>query len=118
MALPDINTAVDTLQNGVFNEIFFAKCAAAGLIPRTTEEAQQMLDTAEMLGAVQEKQAAEAPSEVADLYSNIRKTASEVGLATKNTDEAAIKQAVDVLANDPRYFNSVLSLALAEMQSK
>jgi hypothetical protein len=113
--MPDPQTAYDNLTHGVHAEVFFAKCAAAGLAPQTPEDAVTMLRTAHQIrGYRTQKQAADRG---VSPFQQIKAAADRLtggGRPAYVEEEVAMKAAADQFANDPTLYNSVLSLAGAE----
>lgn len=115
--MPDPGTAYQNLFDGVHAEVFFRKCAAAGYTPGTTDEAVAMLETAASLRNVghQTKQASAKDSPYLAL-----KTAVDQVLGGQKPspveEQQTIKQAADYFANDPTFYNSVLSLKAAQAE--
>jgi hypothetical protein len=119
--LPAPDAAYNTLYEGIHAEVFFQKCAAAGYVPRTADEARVMLETAGQLrlleGQRQEKMAQDSPYHL--LNQMVGQVLDQHGISApvKQAEaESAIQQIADVLAQDPRYYNSVLSLKCAEAE--
>ncbi len=122
-ALPDAKTAYDNLFQGIHNEVFFRKCAAAGFPARNAQEATWMLETAGKLEAVSEadqvKQAAAQDNPYFQMNSNLDAVLSQYGLghqkvASAQEVEVGYKQAAAELMQNPTLYNSVLSLAVHE----
>ena len=120
--LPDVQTAYNNLFSGIHQQIFFQKCAAAGYPAHSAEEAQWMLETAGKLRAVEHaapvKQAADQSNPYFAANQALDQVMTQYGLddGTKQAQEEtlAIKQAAYELAQDPTFYNSVLSLKAAE----
>ena len=122
--LPDPQAAYDNLFQGVHQQIFFKKCAAHGLAPRTAEDAQWMLDTAGKLRQAEHsqsaKQAADEHSPFYRMNAALDQVLARHGLdggikqAQVAEEEMAIKEAAELLATDPLFYNSVLALKAAE----
>ena len=125
-SLPGTKEAYDTLFQGIHERVFFAKCAAAGFAPRTRDEANWMLDTAFKLRQVSEaKQVKEAASQDNPFFkmnAALDKLMAEHGLdqyqkqAAFEAQEVGFRKAAAELANDPTFYNAVLSLKAAEAQ--
>lgn len=123
-ALPDAQTAYNNLFEGIHNEVFFRKCAAAGFPVRSMEEAQWMLETAGKLEAVsqadQVKQAAAQDNPYFQMNSRLDAVLDQYGLnghkkaAAAQEVEIGYKQAAAELMQNPTLYNSVLALAAHE----
>lgn len=121
--LPDVQTAYNTLFEGIHARVFFQKCAAAGFAPRTQEEAQYMLNTAGKLRQIGEldqvKQAAAQDNPYFQLDAGLDRVMQQYGLnqpQQQYSDDAMYKAAADSLMQDPTYYNSVLALKAAEAE--
>lgn len=122
--LPDVQTAYNTLFEGIHARVFFQKCAAAGFSPRTQEEAQHMLNTAGKLRQIGEldqvKQAAAQDNPYYQMEAGLDRLAQQYGLnqpqQPQYADDAMYKAAADSLMQDPTYYNSVLALKAAEAE--
>lgn len=118
MALPDIETAITTLERGIEHEVFFSKLASAGLQPRTVEEARAMLDTSDLLEqhatAEREKAAADGRSLGHQLKAALEQ---ELGRSHRPSDLAVEKAAADYVRN-PAIYNAVLALRAAELAAQ
>lgn len=122
--LPDQNQAYNTLYQGIHQQIFFRKCAQAGLVPRTEGEALAMLETAGKLQAVaqteQVKSAEEANSPFhqmnAALDSVLTKYGLDAGAPAHQEVDLGFRQAAAALAEDANFYNSVISLKAAEAE--
>lgn len=122
--LPDAQTAYNNLFEGIHNEVFFRKCAAAGFPVRSAEEAQWMLETAGKLEAVsqadQVKQAAAQDNPYFQMNSRLDDVLTQYGLnghkkaASAQEVKIGYKQAAAELMQDPVLYNSVLALAAHE----
>lgn len=122
-ALPDPQTAYDTLFQGVHSRVFFQKCAAAGFEPRSPEEAQWMLNAAGKLRMISEhdqvKAAAAQDNPYFQMDAGLDRVMSQYGLgqnkeASYLNADYGYKQAAEHLMQDPAFYNSVLSLKAAE----
>lgn len=118
--LPDGQQAYQALYEGVHAEVFFQKCAAAGIVPRTIEDANHMLDDALRLRGLegQQKQAEAVDSPFAALHTSLGHVleANGFGGVKQAEEEQAINQMAAHLAQDPLYYNSVLALKAAEAE--
>jgi hypothetical protein len=121
--LPDVQTAYDTLFQGIHARVFFQKCAAAGFSPRTQEEAQHMLNTAGKLRQISEmdhvKQAAAQDNPYFQMEAGLDNLMNQYGLNQPQTQYASdemYKAAADSLMQDPTFYNSVLALKAAEAE--
>lgn len=122
--LPDAQTAYNNLFNAVHQQVFFNKCAAAGLYPRNPAEAQYMLNTAGKLRLLEQevgvKQADDFNSPYAQADQLLDNVLAQHGLgggikqAQADEQEMAIRQAALDLCADPTLYNSVLALKVAE----
>lgn len=102
-ALPDPQDAYNNLVEGVHADVFFRKCAAAGHVPESVEEARAMLEVAFRLRDVSR------PTKQAAAGGRYQQLLQATGQAP--ADPAyAIKAAAQVFADDPTVYNSVLSL--------
>jgi len=124
-ALPDPQTAYNNLFEGVAARVFFQKCAAAGFEPRSDEEAHQMLQTAGKLRQIAEsnqvKQAGVQDNPYFQMNQNLDGVMQQYGLG--KTKQAAYQEAeigyhnaATSLMQDPVFYNSVLSLKVAEAE--
>lgn len=118
--LPDPQTAYDTLFSRVHAQVFFNKCASAGIVPQTQEQAQEMLNIAGKLRMVTQDAQVKAAAAVDDPFQQMSRSLdgviSEYGLAQPShlEVERGYKQAGDELANDPELYNAVLAMKAAE----
>ena len=124
-ALPDPQTAYNNLFEGVHAQVFFQKCAAAGFAPRSQQEAHWMLETAGKLRAVSEseqvKQAGAQDNPYYQMNAQLDRVLDQYGLghskqASYQEQEVGYKQAAAQLMQDPTFYNSVLSLKVAEAE--
>lgn len=116
--LPDPQTAYNTLFDEVHSEIFFRKCAAAGIHPESAEDAQIMLETAGRLRAVKQAEAAPPTS----VFRQLKTAADQLfgahaPQAARHEQEQSIKAAADAILSDPKYYNAVLSVKAADAQA-
>lgn len=124
--LPDATAAYNTLFENIHAKVFLNKCAAAGYVPRSREEAQYMLDTGGKLRTISEhaqvKQAAAEDNPFYRMSSGLDGVMAELGLsghqkqASVAEAEASYKSAADHLAQDPALYNAVLALKVDEAQ--
>lgn len=121
--LPDPQAAYDKLFDEVHAKVFFQKVAAAGIQPRSIEEAQWMLETTSKLRAVNEsaqvKQAGaqDNPFYQMNAYLDGVLAKNGIGQPTYQDQEVGFQKAAASLMNDPEIYNSVLSLKVAEAQA-
>ena len=123
-ALPDPDTAYQNLFDGIHQRVFFNKMAAYGYVPQTPAQAQYMLEMAGKLRAVEQEAAVKQAQDMDDPYFLANQHLNQVlgihGLddgikqAQAENEALAIKQAAAELANDPVFYNSVLSVKAAE----
>lgn len=119
--LPDPQTAYNNLFYGIHSEVFFNKCAAYGHVPQTHDDALWMLQTSAQLRAEEERQAScgSRGSDSGSPYYRMKAALDNV-LQASGVDvqaperELAVKGAATRLADDPVFYNSVLSLKAAE----
>lgn len=117
--LPTPQEAYNTLLEDVHNRIFFHKLASVGRTPRTTQEAEFMLQTAFKL-----RGAEKAAEETDSVYGRMYRQLSEV--VDGPTAQQAAKQATTKLADDsmweaageamqlPAVYDAALALKAAE----
>ena len=55
-ALPDVQTAYNTLFDGVHQQVFFNKLASYGFVPQNEKEAAEMLELAGKLRYVEQEE--------------------------------------------------------------
>ena len=117
--LPDPQTAYNHLFQGVHQQVFFGKLAAAGYQPENEQQAADLLKLAGTLRAVHEEQAVKTASAAASPYAaaltHLEGAAAQAGFAGAKTasareQEYAIKQAAADLMADPAMYNAVLAL--------
>jgi hypothetical protein len=122
-ALPDPQAAYNHLFQAVHSQVFFQKCAAAGIHPRTADEANWMLECAGKLRQISEdatvKQAAAQDNPYYRMSAGLDAVMAQYGLAggptkTAADAEAGYKQAAASLMADPSIYNSVLALKAHE----
>lgn len=121
--LPDPTTAFNTLATKVANSVFFHKCAAAALVPRTEEEAQAMLSCSYKLAALAENASVKAAAATSNPFLSLDKAADGLmdrfGLSQQKAAAAHANECREVsrhFAADPEIYNSVLSLKAADAQ--
>lgn len=126
--LPDPQTAYDNLFQAVHARVFFQKCASAGIMPRSRQEAQWMLETAGKLrtvdqaGGLQKDAQDDNDNPYYQMNRHLDQVLAQHGLdggikaAAAQEEESAIRQLTVDLSNDPLLYNSVLSLKTAEAQ--
>ena len=120
-ALPDVQTAYNTLFDGVHQQVFFNKLASYGFVPQNEKEAAEMLELAGKLRYVEgeeEKIAADSSrlsnaTVALDNVLGIPREQQEKQSAA-NDEFTAISQAAAQLAEEPAFYNSVLALKAAE----
>lgn len=121
--LPDPQTAYDHLFQGVHQNVFFNKLAAAGYGYETPEQATHLLNLAGHLRRVQDeervKSAGDAPDPYAAALAHLEGAATAAGFSGVKTAAAqerdwAIKQAAADLMQYPELYNSVLALKAAD----
>jgi hypothetical protein len=122
--LPDVQTAYNTLFDGVHQQVFFNKLASYGFVPQNEKEAAEMLELAGKLRYVEgeEEKAAADESRVSQAnvaLDNVLGIPREQGekRAAAEDESAAISQAAAQLAEEPAFYNSVLALKAAEAAS-
>lgn len=124
--LPDTDTAYNNLFMGIHQRVFFQKCAAAGYNPRNQQEAQWMLEKAGQLRALEQAAETKSAGDTNNPYNRVDAAIDQLmvqyGLSD-NVKQAqfqeqnlAIRQIAQDLAQDPTFYNSILSLKAAEAQ--
>jgi len=120
-SLPDVQTAYNTLFDGVHQQVFFNKLASYGFVPQNEKEAAEMLELAGKLRYVEgeeEKVAADSSrvSQANVALDNVLgiPRGQDEKLAAAEDEYAAINQAAAQLAEEPAFYNSVLALKAAE----
>lgn len=119
--LPDERTAFDTVATKVANAVFFHKCAAAGLTPRTEEEARLMLQGSYKIAALHEHETVKAAAEAQNPFAVVNKAADGLmdrfGMGNQRpaVKEAEFRQVSRAFAQDADVYNSILSLKAAEI---
>jgi len=125
-ALPDFQTAYNTLFTNVSAEVFFSKLASAGIAPADQIQAQELLDLASRLRTIEEdpryqKQAAAAnPSPFGKMIAELDGYMSANGMngrtkaAATQEHAVAVKQAAASLAQNPLLYNSILTIKAAQ----
>lgn len=117
--LPNVDQAIDNLFGGLGNEIFFSKCAQAGFVPNTREEAEMMLQSAENLYASHQvelqKRAASSENPFRAVLQASNELAGRYGVkrASDAEDLGALALAERAMQN-PTLYNSVLVLKQAQ----
>lgn len=122
--LPSVRQAYDTIFDRVHSRVFFQKCAAAGIAPRTQEEAAAMLETAGKLRLIHESQpvkaAAAQDNPFFQMNAGLDAVMAQYGLAPAQPApqevEAGYKQAADVLFQDPEIYNAAITLKAYEAE--
>lgn len=115
--LPDPQVAYNTLFDGIHQQVFFNKLASHGYSPQNEKEATEMLELAGKLRFVEdeEEKIASDESRVSGASQALDNVLGIGGGQAKAQEEAlAIKQAAAAIAEDPTFYNSVLSLKAAE----
>lgn len=122
LELPPAEKAAQVERNITLN-VFFAKMAEYGVTPKTAEQAESMVRTAEHALQLSQhpavKQASQANDPILLAEQKLVELSEKHGFAkaTKNaSDEAAINQLATVAARDPDVYRAMLSLAHAESQ--
>ena len=117
--LPDPTTAYNHLYESVHAEVFFRKCAAAGYVPDSQEEAVAMLQTAAQLRGLNKQAAAPTPktSPILALKQAVDQAAgANSPRAVAAQQDYVLKQAADELLSDPNIYNSILVLKAAQAE--
>jgi hypothetical protein len=121
--LPSPEDAYQHLLSDVHGQVFFGKLAQHGFTPKTEKEANDLLELAGKLRAVQEdprtKQAAEANSPYSQANAALDQALGQSGFkkqASAQEQDLALDQAAQKAASDPDIYNSILSLKAAEAQ--
>jgi hypothetical protein len=123
--LPDPQTAYSNIFGGIYQQVFFHKMASHGYAPRTTAQAQHMLDVAAKLRTVDNspaKAAADENDPFAIASRNLDVALGRAGLdgpikaAEAQEAQLSIHKAAAQLAQDPTFYNSILSLKAAEAE--
>ncbi len=121
--LPDINQAHNTLLD-IYNRVFFAKCAEAGMNPRDMQEAESMCKLALQLRSLESQQQKQAANNdpyayaLASLTNEMSRNGLD-GQLKQAAYEAAEQQrsdAVNLLMQYPNVYDSVLALKANEAQ--
>jgi hypothetical protein len=120
--LPDPQEAYDTLFSQVHERIFFHKLAAAGIVPRTRDEAVWMVETAYDLRRLGQNQNVKQANDESNPYYQMRAGLQTVleqnGIYGQATDQTVnVKYAATALANDPTLYNAVLALKAHEAEA-
>lgn len=118
-ALPDTQTAFAKAFTDVHQRIFFSKCAAAGYVPQTVQDAEVMLKTAARLRYEEEnvKQAADANSPYLAAAQSLEQVLGPQRGSIKAAEaEHAYAQVAQDFMQDAELYNSVLSLKAAEAE--
>ena len=123
-ALPDVQTAYNTLFDGVHQQVFFNKLASYGFVPQNEKEAAEMLELAGKLRYVEQEEEKVAADSSRVSQANVAldnvlgiPRAQEEKQAAASDELAAINQAAAQLAQEPEFYNSVLALKAAEAAS-
>jgi hypothetical protein len=127
-ALPAPQQAFNHLFDGVHQEVFVRKLAAAGMMPKNAEELQGYYELAGKLRLANNhptvQKAAAQESKVAELNDSLDGVLSSMGVETGAKEAAeqeadySFKEAAAYLALDPSIYNSVLSVKLAQVQAE
>lgn len=123
-ALPDAETAYNTLFNGIHARVFFSKLASLGHEVKNEKQAQALLELAGKLRVVEQESGYKAAEELNDPYvaanHYIDEALGQHGLdasikkARAAEEAGSIRQVAQQLSQDPGFYNSVLSLKAAE----
>jgi hypothetical protein len=121
--LPDGQTAYQNLFDGIYQRVFFQKCAHYGLQPRTQKQAEAMLNTAATLRNLeeqaQEKHAHDANDPIFAMQAAVERMARQQGVAPMHKqaeEEQGLRQVAADLFNDPLFYNSALGYKVAQAQ--
>ena len=116
--LPSAEDAQDTLVRSVYAQVFFQKCAAAGLPARSEEEAGVMLEMAAKLRTISEldqvKSAAAADNPYMRMNANLDAVTGQYGLAAPVNQQSLFKAAAAELAKDPAIYEAALAMKANE----
>lgn len=121
--LPDPQAAYAKLFDDVHAKVFFQKVAAAGIQPRSIDEANWMLETTAKLREVnasqQVKQAGAEDNPFYQMNAHLDRVMAQAGIGQPTPHDQAVgfQKAAEYLMNDPEIYNSVLSLKVAEAQA-
>jgi hypothetical protein len=128
--LPNRDAAFQTLVDQVDSRVFFQKCAAAGYVPRTYEEANWMLATgrnlAQAAAAPQVKAAANQDNFYFQMHNHLGQVLAAHGLADDPTTKMAQARAQEAetsysraaveLMGVPEIYNATLTLKAGEAE--
>lgn len=121
-ALPDYQTAHNTIHDKVYADVMFRVCDSRGWGPKTIKEAQDLLVMAAKLrNTPLEKLASTQGADfLAAAHADLDQTLSRHGLdgplkqAQARERDLAVKQAAVQLSQDPELYDSVLALKAEE----
>ncbi len=125
--LPKPDDAYSFLLQEAHAKTFFQKLASYGWHPRTVEESQWMLETAAKLRVLhaedRQKQASAKNNPFQAMSAHLDRVFEANGLpngvkqAAAQSLDQSLRDAANMLANDPRFYDSVLSLKVAEAKN-
>ena len=123
LELPPAEKAAEVEQN-ITLRVFFAKMAEYGCVPKSDEQAQSMIRTANHALQLRDlpavKKASQANDPILLAEQKLLELSEKHGLHTavkSAAEEAAINQLATVAASDPDVYKAMLSLTHAESQA-
>lgn len=121
LALPPAEQA-SQVRASIVQDVFFAKMAEYGVVPRTQDEAAAMLRTGQQCLALQQhpavKQASQQGNPFLEAERRLTELSSQYGFDTAKTaaEKTALNQISLAYAQEPDVYKAMLSLARAESQ--
>jgi hypothetical protein len=119
--LPDVDSAFNTVVNQVANSVFFHKLAAAGITPRSDEEARLILETSYKLASLNEQAQAKAAAENDSPFATLNKAADSLmeryglaGVKAAAVHENECRSVSQAFAQHPEIYSAMLSLKVAD----
>lgn len=121
--LPDLQTAYDTLFQGVHGRVFFQSLAGRGIVPQSEKQASAMLEIAGKLRAYRESEGVKEAEQAADPFARANAALDNVLAGSGFTSRAKAAEAASARASaaaqlsaDPGIYNAVLSMKAAEAE--
>lgn len=115
MSMPDPQTAFARLAGNVHNRLILEKVAAAtGIVPQNEKQAQDLLETAEMLFAAHQQGTIKTAAEAHDPIGAAKESLANVLGFNKTASAQPHGDLAAALMQNPEIYDSVVSLKAAE----